>query len=107
MAEIETGASLVTLINIFTVQPESQQALIDLLVEVTETVTRHQPGFVSSSLHKSLDGRKVVNYGQWRTMDDYRAVLQNSDARAHILRATELADSVEPGLYDVVYTAGA
>jgi quinol monooxygenase YgiN len=104
MANIQSGTSIVTLINVFTVQPERQQALIDLLIEVTDSVTRHQPGFVSSSLHKSSDGSKVINYGQWRSVEDYMAVLRNADARAHILRATGLADSVEPGLYDVVYS---
>jgi heme-degrading monooxygenase HmoA len=29
-------------------------------------------GFVSANLHLSEDGRKVVNYLQWRSSDDYK-----------------------------------
>ena len=33
-----------------------------LLSEVTERVMQHLPGFLGASVHKSLDGRHVVNY---------------------------------------------
>jgi len=28
-----------------------------------------QPGFISVSLHRSLDGRRIVNYIQWQSRD--------------------------------------
>ncbi|PSB61618.1 antibiotic biosynthesis monooxygenase, partial [Chroococcidiopsis cubana CCALA 043] len=43
---------------------------------------KHQPGFVSSSLHKSLDGIRVLNYAQWKTLEDYKAFLNNSEIQA-------------------------
>jgi heme-degrading monooxygenase HmoA len=28
-----------------------------------------QPGFISVSVHRSLDGRSIVNYIQWQSRD--------------------------------------
>jgi Antibiotic biosynthesis monooxygenase len=28
-----------------------------------------QPGFISVSVHRSLDGRRIVNYIQWQSRD--------------------------------------
>jgi antibiotic biosynthesis monooxygenase (ABM) superfamily enzyme len=53
MVQIASGNDVVTLINVFTVSPENQQKLIDMLVEATQKTMRHIPGFVSASFHKS------------------------------------------------------
>ncbi|WP_352680159.1 antibiotic biosynthesis monooxygenase family protein [Mesorhizobium sp. M0184] len=37
-----------------------------------------QPGFISISLHRSLDGRRIVNYVQWQSRDLLRSAHQNS-----------------------------
>jgi hypothetical protein len=67
MAEsvIRGDAPGVTLINVFTVEPENQQRLVEAWQRGTEEVMRHIPGFVSANIHRSLDGTKVVNYAQW------------------------------------------
>jgi quinol monooxygenase YgiN len=92
----------VTLINVFTVAPENQQRLIDLLVEATEGVINAQPGFISANLHKSLDGTRVVNYAQWRSREDLEAMLANPAAIPHLREAAALA-AFEPHLYEVAY----
>jgi len=46
---------MITLINVFTVEPANQQRLVDLLVRVTDEFVRQSPGFVSSTLHRSFD----------------------------------------------------
>ena len=88
----------------FTVAPERQQALIDLLAEATEAVMRHQPGFISANLHRSLDGQRVTNYAQWRSRADFEAMLRNPAAQIHMHQAAELAVSFEPHLYEVPFT---
>jgi hypothetical protein len=65
MVKIAKANDVVTLINVFTVAPEDQQRLVDVLVEATQAVMRKQPGFVSADIHKSLDGTRVANYAQW------------------------------------------
>jgi hypothetical protein len=66
MPTISKGSELLTLINVFAVEPVNQQELVELLVNATRTSVRHVQGFVSASLHRSLDGTKVAMYAQWR-----------------------------------------
>ncbi len=104
MTTIATDQDVVTLVNVFTVSPDHQQALADLLIEATRAVMNKLPGFVSANIHRSLDGTKVVNYAQWRRVSDFEDMLRNAAAQEHMQAATELAISVEPHLYQVAST---
>ena len=53
MSSISKDLDLVTLINVFTVAPEDQQRMVDLLIEATESVIAKQPGYISANIHKS------------------------------------------------------
>ena len=46
----------IVLINRFTGHPDRSEELLALLVHATENTMRHQPGFISAKLHKSLEG---------------------------------------------------
>ena len=102
---IATDEPVVTLINTFTVEAERQQELVQLLVEATDLVMRRLPGFVSANIHRGLDGTHVANYAQWRSREDFEAMLQNPEAKEHMGRAAALA-RFEPLLYEVVDTIG-
>ncbi len=91
MATIEKGRKILTLINVFTVAPEKQQALVTLLIDATEQTMKHLPGFVSANIHRSLDGKKVVNYAQWESMADFEAMRKNPEAAPHMQTAAALA----------------
>jgi heme-degrading monooxygenase HmoA len=101
MATIANGRELLTLINVFTVKPEDQQKVAQMLIEATDQVMKHVPGFVSASIHQSLDGKKVVNYAQWRTLKDFEAMRQNPKAIPHMEAVASLA-TFEPILCGVV-----
>lgn len=103
MTEIARGRNLVTLINVFTVAPENQDQLIDVLIGATEAVMNKLPGFISANVHRSLDGTRVVNYAQWRSRQDLGAMLQNPAAIPHMQQAAQFA-TFEPHLYEVIYT---
>ncbi|MGB3239263.1 MAG: antibiotic biosynthesis monooxygenase family protein [Geitlerinemataceae cyanobacterium] len=94
MPTLSINNEIVTVIILFQVESARQSELIESIVEFLETV-KQQPGFVSASLHKSLDGIKVANYAQWRSVDDYEAFLQNSavQAKAAKLRTFALPDA--------------
>ena len=62
MTTIKVDKDIITLINVFTVDPSRQQQLVDALIETTRQVWRLQDGFISASIHKSKDRKKVVNY---------------------------------------------
>src|SRR5262245_37263750 len=69
-ATIRIGSDITTLVNVFTVEPENQQKLVQLLKEGTESFFSKQPGFISSSVHTSKEGRRAINYSQWRSAKD-------------------------------------
>ena len=59
-------------------------------------------GYVSSNLHKSRDGKKVVNYVQWESVKDVETMLENPGAAApHMQKAAGIAEKYEPDLYEV------
>ena len=106
MVTIGKGRDVMTLINVFTVKPEKQQALVDLLIEATDRTMKRQPGFLSATIHRSLDGTKVnVNYAQWRSKRDFDAMRSNPEARPHMEAAAALA-SFEPIVCEVVESVG-
>jgi hypothetical protein len=63
MVKITENDDVVTLINVFTVAPEDQQHLVDVLVDATQAVMRHQQGFISANIHRSLDGTELRHRG--------------------------------------------
>jgi quinol monooxygenase YgiN len=103
MTTISKSNKLVTLINVFTGAPAHQQEVVDLLARATATSVRHAPGFISASLHRSLDGTKVVMYAQWRSIEDYEAMRENPAPLPYLQQAVALA-KFEPGMYEVVET---
>ena len=103
MSAISKDNQVVTLINVFTVEPENQQRLVDMLVEAPEKTMKHVPGFVSASIHKSLDGVRVANYAQWRTREDFEAMLKSPEAQKHMKPIAEIA-SFDAHLYEVSET---
>ena len=100
-ARIRADAGVVTLINVFTVDPARQQELVAAWQDATEDVMRHQPGFVSASIHRSLDGNKVVNYAQWESREAFAAMFNDPQAGAHLTRLAEIGTPA-PALCEVV-----
>lgn len=92
-SSIEVSAGCVTLINVFTVAPEKQGRLIELLEQATRTVIRQQPGFISANLHAGLDGNRVANYAQWASVDDMNAMIADPECRSHLDECSAISES--------------
>lgn len=103
MTTISKENIYLTLINVFTVEPENQQKLVDLLILATKNTVRNIEGFISSSLHKSLDGTKVTMYAQWKSIEDYQNMRNNSTASPYLEEALKIA-KFDMGMYEVVET---
>jgi len=103
MTIITKEANFLTLINVFTVEPINQQNLIDLLSMATESSVRKVKGFISSSLHRSIDGTKVTMYAQWKSIEDYQNMRKNTTASPYLEEALKIA-KFDPGMYEVVET---
>jgi heme-degrading monooxygenase HmoA len=100
-ATIDARAGCLTLINVYEVEPDNQAKLAEALAEATESTIRRAPGFISVSIHRSLDGRKVVNYAQWASKADFEDFMATPETRDQLKRFAELATSVAPALYAV------
>jgi quinol monooxygenase YgiN len=103
MTTIFKDNKVLTLINVFTAEPGKQQELVRLLGQATQGSVRYVQGFISASLHRSLDGTKVVMYAQWRSIEDYQAMRSSPSASPYMQQALALAQ-FEPGMYEVVET---
>ena len=94
---------MITLINVFRVEPGNQQRLIDLITEVTRRFVVSAPGFMSSTLHRSLDGTRVTTYARWRSVEHYEAMRRDPGPLPLFQEALATA-TFEPAMYDVVET---
>ncbi len=102
MPEIKANSGIVTQINVFTVQPESQQALIEVLIESARSVC-HLPGWKSASIHRGLDGKTVVNYAQSADMESQERIVASLRENGFLDRNKQLGVG-HPALYEAVFT---
>jgi heme-degrading monooxygenase HmoA len=100
-AQIQAGAELVTLINVFTVDPSDQGRLVEAWQQATDEVMSHRRGFISASIHRSFDGTKVVNYAQWESREAFGAMFGDPEAAAQLARLAEIG-TPGPVLCEVV-----
>ena len=97
---VSKEGNLVTLINVFETKPEQQQALIEQWIRFVDSV-KGEPGGGGTALHRSTDGTRVVNYAQWRSVEDFERFVKKYREQMEARRP--LAERVDPHLYEVVY----
>src|SRR5947207_12759145 len=100
MPRIQTGNQPVTQITVIEAEPGKQQEALSLMAERARFMAR-QPGFVSISLHRSLDGRRIVNYVQWKTRGLLQQAHQSPDFRKASRKVDDFTDQIDPHLYEV------
>ena len=101
MTHIRTANQLVTQITVIEAEPERQNEALSLMADRARFMAR-QPGFVSISLHRSLDGRRLVNYIQWQSRELLQSAHQSPDFRKAWAKFDDLTDQIDPHLYEVV-----
>ncbi len=102
MTLIRIDKDIITLINVFTVDPSKQQQLVDALIETTKQVWRLQDGYVSASIHKSKDRKRVVNYVQYKGKEAFDRRLDNPEAIVRMNKILSMSKA-DGHLYDVVF----
>jgi len=60
-----------------------------------------QPGFISNSLHRSLDGRRIVKYIQWQSRELLKSAHKSPKFRKEWGQFVQLADEIDPQPYEV------
>lgn len=88
----------VVLINTFKVQPDKQDALLDLLSALTKAQVG-MPGFVSATLFRGVNGKTVVNQAVWRSVEDWKAMTRTDAVSSAMLPIMAIA-TFEPHLYE-------
>ena len=106
MTEIGKSSGVVTQITTVKVPADSQDEVLALMQERARFMAT-QPGFVSITLHRSEDGGHVVNYIQWKDRKQLEAAHHSPEFRKKWPRFGEIAEEIEPCLYDVIYAKSA
>src|ERR1017187_5955380 len=102
MPHISIENQPVTQITFIESEPEKQADALSLMQERARFMAR-QPGFISISLHRSLDGRRIVNYIQWKTRELLQSAHKSPEFRKEWGQFDQLADEVDPHLYEVAH----
>jgi quinol monooxygenase YgiN len=99
MPHIRTESQPVTQITLIESEPKKQAEALSLMHERARFMAR-QPGFVSISLHRSLDGRRIVNYIQWENRELLRSAHASPDFRKEWAHFDQVTDEIDPNLYE-------
>jgi heme-degrading monooxygenase HmoA len=102
MPHIRTDKQHVTQITVIESEPEKQAEALSLMTERARFMAR-QPGFISISVHRSLDGRRIVNYVQWQSRDLLQSAHKSPEFRKEWGHFDQLADAIDPHLYEVTH----
>lgn len=102
MPHIRTDNQPVTQITVIESEPGKQAEALSLMTERAHFMAR-QPGFISISLHRSLDGRRLVNYIQWQSRDLLQSAHQSQEFRKEWGRFDQLTDEIDRHLYEVAH----
>jgi len=99
---IRVDNAVTTLVNVFTVEPDNQPKALALLKESIETMFSKMPGWISTNVLRSKDGRQVVVYSQWQDDKDIEAFRGDPRMKPYLQRFGALATH-ESFICDVSY----
>jgi heme-degrading monooxygenase HmoA len=102
MPHIHADNQPVTQITIVEPEPGKQDEALKLMAERARFMAR-QPGFISISLHRSLDGKRIVNYVQWKSRDLLQSAHHSPQFRKEWRHFDDVAEEIDPHLYEVAH----
>ncbi|HVY58930.1 MAG TPA: antibiotic biosynthesis monooxygenase family protein [Xanthobacteraceae bacterium] len=101
MAQIRSdNKQPVTQITVVEAEPGKQDQALSLMTDRARFMAR-QPGFVSISLHRSLDGRRIVNYVQWQSRELLESAHKSPEFRKEWGKFDAMTEEIDPHLYEV------
>lgn len=84
MATISADKDCITAIVTFQCEPEQQADLADKVRAYIKDFISQQDGLISSHLHVSVCGKRVVNYAQWQSMGHFKAFGEKAKTRPEL-----------------------
>jgi heme-degrading monooxygenase HmoA len=106
MPQIQPGTQPITQITIVELEPGKEAEALSVMKDRAKFMAA-QPGFVSISLHRSLDGRRIVNYVQWKNRDLLQAAHQSPQFRKEWTHFDHITEDIDPHLYEVAHVEDA
>jgi hypothetical protein len=100
-ATITPGDGILTLINTFTCADARQGELVAAIEKSIAETFSLVDGFISSSVHASLDRTRVVHYMQWRSAQDFDQAELHPKVRENLAAIMSIAESADPRLFHV------
>jgi pimeloyl-ACP methyl ester carboxylesterase/heme-degrading monooxygenase HmoA len=91
--QVEPGAALLTFVNIWTVEDrDKQQKLLSAMKDDVAGITS-KPGSRGMAFHSSIDGKRVVVYAQWDSLEAFnRGIANDLTAQANRERLAQLGN---------------
>ena len=102
MSHIRTSNQPVTQITIVESEPDKQTEALSVMADRARFMAQ-QPGCVSINIHRSLDGRRIVNYVQWQSRELLEAAHKSPAFRKAWDRFDSLTQDIDPHLYEVAH----
>lgn len=85
-------------------QPQNQARFIELFREALVIVSG-QAGLISTHAHRSLDSWRCINFGHWRSLEEYTAMDSNRPFAPLFGEMLDLANNeYQKTLHEVVFT---
>ena len=100
MPQIRSDHQPVTQITVIEAETGRQDEALALM-RARAHFMASQPGFISISLHKSLDGKRIVNYVQWQSRELLHKAHESPEFRKEWNRFDRLTDEIDPHLYEI------
>lgn len=76
-AEVEIVAGdRITHLAEFRMMPSNQPEMVKRTKTELDQAMSNSPGLISATFHRSLDGTRMFNYGQWESKEAFEAILK-------------------------------
>ncbi|MGI5360014.1 antibiotic biosynthesis monooxygenase family protein [Streptomyces sp. CA-252508] len=98
---IDAHSDTFTVLVTFAPHPSRTEELVEAIRTFVENVVRHQPGFLSSTVHVSTDRTRVINYAQWASRQAYEAFGANEAVLSRRGAITEFPHDGQP--YEIAF----
>lgn len=60
----------------FRMMPQNQPEMVKRTTAELDRAMSNSPGLISATFHRSLDGTRMFNYGQWESKEAFEAILK-------------------------------
>jgi heme-degrading monooxygenase HmoA len=83
LTQMEANVAPVILINKVNVKPEDVDQFLRTWA-ADAAIMKRQPGFISTQLHRGIEGSCVINYAIWESAEHYKRAFNNPEFQSSL-----------------------